>query len=69
MHMIRENKFQMVVYVAVAFHHLAKTIAVFKLQLLRIGIEDSCCNGQIVNQPIDGNYSLFSMVEAFMKFL
>lgn len=59
----------MVVYVGVAFHRLAKTIAVLELQLLCIGIEDSCCNGQIVNQPIDGNHSLFSMGDAFMKFL
>lgn len=69
MHMIGENEFQMVIDVGVAFHHLAKSIAVLELQLLRIGIKDSCCNGQIVNQPKGGNHSLFSIVQAFMMFL
>lgn len=51
MHVIRKNKFQMIIYVCVAFNHLPQSIAVLELQFLRFGIENSGRHGQIVNQP------------------
>lgn len=59
-HMIRQNEFQMIVYVSVVFNNFAKAIAMLKLQLLRFGIQDSRCNGQIVNQSnLNRNYMYF----------
>lgn len=49
-HVIRENEFQMVVYVCIVFDILTNAIAVFGLEFFCFWIKYSGCDWQIINQ-------------------